>query len=42
MQGLYSCSDKDTDLFNSKYWVRETDDRHSYEKAELFQAVKLY
>ena len=42
MQGFYSCRENDTDVFNLKYWMRETDDLYSYEKTELFQAVKLY
>jgi len=42
MQGFYSCRENDTDVFNLKYWMRETDDLYTYEKTELFQAVKLY
>lgn len=42
MQGFCSCRVNDTDVFNSKYWMRETDDRNSYEKTALFQAVKLH
>lgn len=42
MQGFYSCRERNTDVFNSKYWMRRTDDRYSCEKTEIFQEVELY